>query len=66
MISPHNDVFRKIYTYNYPLPQTIKDQLDTLVTGPAAFNVALLAIFALGFLQASFAVFLTAVRFLDY
>ena len=52
----------QIFANNYPLPKTAVDQLDAIRTGPTGFNVAFLAIFALGFLQASFAVFLVTER----
>ena len=52
---------RRIYTYNHPLPKTLKSQLNTLQTGPTALNLALLTIIGLGFMQASFAVIVTSV-----
>ena len=54
-----NDV--QIFTYNHPLPKTVESQIDNLNTGATGLNLALLTIFGLGFLMASFAVFVTSV-----
>ena len=51
----------KIYAHNHPLPKTVASQANTLQTGPTGLNIALLTIFGLGFLHASFAVFIVAV-----
>ena len=62
MTIAHVSTCSQIFANNYPLPKTAVDQLDAIRTGPTGFNVAFLAIFALGFLQASFAVFLVTER----
>ena len=52
---------RRIYTYNHPLPKSVKTQVKNLQTGPTALNLALLTIFGLGLMQASFAVLVASV-----
>ena len=51
-----------IYTYNYPLPKQVKDQINSLKTSSAGFNLALFMIFGLGFLMSSFSIFLVSER----
>ena len=55
---------RKIYTYNQPLPKSTSSKISALQAGPVGLNVAILTLFGIGFLQASFAVFIVAVS--DY
>jgi hypothetical protein len=53
---------RKIYAHNQPLPKSTENAVTTIQTSAVSFNVAIFALFGVGFLHASFAVFIVAVR----
>eukprot|EP00042_Codosiga_hollandica_P058831 m.893246 g.893246 ORF g.893246 m.893246 type:complete len:1835 (+) comp59976_c0_seq1:204-5708(+) len=52
----------QIFTYNYPLPKSAKDKVEALQSSGIGINVAILALFGIGFLQASFAIFIVSER----
>jgi hypothetical protein len=58
----YHQIGRRLYGHNLPLPKTADNKISLLSKSPVAFNVAVMVLFGIGFLQASFAVFIVAVR----